>query len=222
MTARTKSWWRAAASMRSCSACKLPATADQLGFGARLLGEIPQSHLHAHLLEEFARRRAAGEDPDVIVGDLADFAIHVEPDGALPNFYGLRVEDHLHLTALRGVRDALRVALLDAAESLLPVRQRHLVAALVRQAQSRFHGAVAAADDQDVRIGVRFGFDQSVHHLAQLFSRNTELARRTPPAEGEDHRPGAIARLVGLDRERAVRFSLNLVDFLPETQDLFL
>src|SRR6267378_589744 len=204
MTARTKSWWRAAASMRSCSACKLPATADQLGFGARLLGEIPQSHLHAHLLEEFARRRAAGEDPDVIVGDLADFAIHVEPDGALPNFYGLRV------------------ALLDAAESLLPVRQRHLVAALVRQAQSRFHGAVAAADDQDVRIGVRFGFDQSVHHLAQLFSRNTELARRTPPAEGEDHRPGAIARLVGLDRERAVRFSLNLVDFLPETQDLFL
>jgi hypothetical protein len=35
--------------MRSCSACKPPATADQLGLGAGLVGEIPQSHLHAHL-----------------------------------------------------------------------------------------------------------------------------------------------------------------------------
>src|SRR5882762_9810490 len=137
---------------------------------------------------------------------------------------------------LGAFRDALRIALLDAAEGFLPVRQRHLIAALMRETQGGFDRAISAADHEDVRIGVRLSLDQAVHHLGQLFSRNTQLARRAAPAEGEDHRPGAIAPFVRLDRVHTVRIFLNGLDLLarvdaeprlfvnlfPETQDLFL
>jgi len=46
--------------MRSCSACKPPATADQLGFRAGLGGEVTRPDLDAGLLEKLAGRRAAG------------------------------------------------------------------------------------------------------------------------------------------------------------------
>src|SRR5882762_3055650 len=214
MTARTKSWWRAAAFMRSCSACKPPATADQPGFGAGLLGEIPQSHLHANLLEEFAGRRTAGEDPDVIVGDLADFAVHVEPDGTLPNFYGLRVEDHLQLPGLDVFLHLLLVAIFQAAERIAAVRQRHPIAALVREAHRRFDSAVAAAHDEDLRIRVGLRLDQAVHHFGELLPRNSQFPRRATAPEREDDAPSAVLDFGRLDREGAIRFLADILDFL--------
>src|SRR2546422_11292800 len=115
MTARTKSWWRAAASMRSCSACKPPATADQLGFRAGLGGEVTRPDLDAGLLEKLAGRRAAGEDPDVVVRNLFCRSCDVEPDRLGENLDRLRIEDHLRLPTLGAFRDALRIPLLCAA-----------------------------------------------------------------------------------------------------------
>ena len=72
-------------------------------------------------------------------------AVHIEDHGILPEFHGVGVEDHFDFALADGFLDALSVALLDAAEGFLAVRQNNLITHLMTETHGGLDGAVAAA-----------------------------------------------------------------------------
>src|ERR1039458_8890165 len=205
----------ASARRRSSGLSKLlPFRSSVLGFFAGFERQVARSKAHADLLQETIGRSAPGKDPDEVVRNLLFAAVGLEDDRFRLELDRTRIEQHLQFPGAYEVFHTLRVALLDAAEPLAAIGDGHLVTGLTSQAHGGFHRAVAAADDQDLLIDVMVRLDQAVHHLGQLFPFNTELARFTRLAQGQDYSTRAILIRRGRDRENAVFAALNVFHLL--------
>ena len=126
----------------------------------------------------------------------------------------MRIQNHLELAFAHAFVEALIVSFLDAGEGSLAVRERHVVSNLKRQTHGGFHGAVPAANHQNIFVHIMIGFNQAVHDLGQLFAFDSELARATGLAESKDNIARAIAGLGGDDRKNTVGALVNILHLL--------
>src|SRR3954466_13167959 len=104
----------------------------------------------AELSEEVVQRDAAGKDPHEVVRDLLNLAVHLEHDRLGADLHRIRAEHDIYRAFRHALFDPLRVAILDAAESVFAIRQHHLIPGLLAEAHGSFDRAVAAAYNEDL------------------------------------------------------------------------
>ena len=102
--------------LQQASASPLPGPAFCSGaLPACLRSHVAHAELHADLLEECVGRLAAGEDPDVIVGNFLRRAVDIENDRVRFELHGRGIEHDFDFALAHAICNALRVAFLDAA-----------------------------------------------------------------------------------------------------------
>src|SRR6185312_4144562 len=85
-------------------------------FGAGLVSYVRGSECHANFLEEIIWRRAAGENPHDVVGDLLRLPIHLQHRALRLEFDWRRIEQDFDFPRAHVFFDPLGVAVFDAAE----------------------------------------------------------------------------------------------------------
>jgi len=89
-------------------------------------------------LEEFRRRSASGEDPDKIVGQLANLSADIDQCAAGAELRGDGVEQHVDFARIDMFLNASCIAVLEPAELGFAVGEGDLVACLMRDAHGGF------------------------------------------------------------------------------------
>lgn len=150
---------------------------------------------NSQFLEEVKRHLAAGTDKDVVILDVPDTIRGFQDHGMLRDLFDLGTKCNLNLSPADRIVQMFRVPFLDACEFPVAIRQHHPVRLLMGKSKSRFDGRVATADDDQVRIPVRFCIEELVHDFPELFSADAQLSGRTPPAKGKDDMPRPVGAL---------------------------
>src|SRR5262249_37826504 len=129
----------------------------------------------------------------------------------------------------------LAILHLSARKRVASMGQSYGGAGLLGQARGSFKCAVAATHHQHVLLPVLLGVDQAINHFGLVFAFYAELARRSTPADSQQHRHRQVgtARCPDLDCGAALSNALDLFavfdlqagpsgDVLPNLEQLLL
>src|SRR5438270_13899043 len=94
----------------------------QFSLVAGLKRHISVPELHADFLQECARRLAARENPNIVIGNYAGLVMDLEYGGVGSELRWHRVEQNRYLSRAHMLFNALGVPFLDLGEILSPIR----------------------------------------------------------------------------------------------------
>src|SRR5579884_2930470 len=104
---------------------------------------------NSQLTQKIIWRDASCENPGKVVGNFAYPALGFQNNRLGFEFNRLGVKNHLDASLAHAVIQPLGVALFDANKSLLPIRERHGISALVGQPHSGLYRAISTANDKN-------------------------------------------------------------------------
>jgi len=179
-----------------------------------VLGEVPFAKADTNLLQECGRRLAASKNPHEVVGQSLLGTVHFEDNAVLAKFDRIGVEEYFQLAFFDAFLDTLRVAILDAAEGTLTVREGDGVADLMGKAHSGFDGGVTAPDDEDLLVDVMVGFDEAVHDFWEFLALDAELARTSHLAQSENDKACFVLALKSFHGKDAILILGDVLNLL--------
>src|SRR5215469_16147380 len=115
---------------------------------------LPGGKALFHLWLELHGGVAVDEDEDAVVGDLGGISIHVEDDGVGGDRRDGTVAQNADALLAFGGLDELAIAFRAAVELISAIAECDAIACAVTERDRSEDGGVAAADDEDVLIGV--------------------------------------------------------------------
>src|SRR6266566_1709983 len=190
---------------------------------------------HADLLQQRRGQFSPGAHDHRVVADVDRLVFQLERHQIGLDFGRARLEHYPQAPCLFGRLERRAVLFLDATERLATVRQRDLRALLFGDRDGRFQGAVAAANHQHALALILLRIDQTVYDFRGFLAGDVQLARRSPPADRQQHNAGRVRAPLRLDGESAldpldlfhplaeVDLQAGFLDHrIPELEQLFL
>jgi hypothetical protein len=85
--------------------------------------KVPSAKTDADFFQKSCRWFAASKYPNIVVGEHLRLACHIEHHGILFDLHRVGIEEHFQFSLAHAFLEALRVALLDACEGRLAIRE---------------------------------------------------------------------------------------------------